>query len=442
MHQRLFQGHFPASSEPDRTPFHRRTLLDGMNTFHGVSAIVCLWCCLSSSGTEMPSAPTTYYVATDSAVLRAGPGRHFYATNQIPQNTRLECYQITTDNWVATRPVNSSFSLVARKDVLITDNSRVGQTASANAKAWIGSRLTEAINLRSVVQLKKGERLAIRGVRSVVLHQGGKSETMYEIAPPNGEFRWIHKSDLRSRHASGLQQAQYVRQSSSIGDSFVARTTYHRERPHHQPRSNQLDHPSWPSKTSPSVVPVSGQDKIDALVIQLTSTIAHPLEQWTFDTLQNEATKLAKTGKSIVIRARAHKLLKRIDSFSSLQQGLDSNPLHVQRKRNGTWSTNEHPQTPVGTGVRQTAFNPVAEEQYGWLLPTVSRVDAPRRIPPFVLKDDLGKITAFVTPSPGLNLYRYKKQRVRIRGKQEFLHHSQMPHVTATRVIQSSHSQH
>ena len=95
----------------------------------------------------------------------------------------------------------------------------------------------------------------------------------------------------------------------------------------------------------------------------------------------------------------------------------------------------------MGTGVRQPVASRTAGEQNGWLLPTVSKVDAQKRIPPYVLKNDLGKITAFVTPSPGLNLHRYSKQRVRIRGKREFLKHSQVPHVTATRVIQSTRRQ-
>ena len=423
MHQRLLPSTLRRSTKPCRT------------LFHGVIATVCLWCCLTSAGRDLTSTPQIDFVATNSAVLRAGPGKHFYATNRIPRNTRLECYQSSADDWVAVRPVKSSFSLVARKDIIVADDQRVGQTSSANAKCWIGSRLMGTFNLHSALQLNQGERLLIRGVRSVVLQHGAQSQTMYEIAPPNGEFRWIHKSNLRSGHFGRLPQAQQNKSSSDLGDSFVARSAYHRPVPN--PNAELLS----PVAMSQATGPANEQAAIDGLVLQLTSTIVQPMEQWTFDTLHQEAANLAKRGKSIVIRARAHKLLTRIDRLSSLKQNSLSNPLRIQRQGSRRLSSSDSQQAPVGTGVRQPAVNRTTGEQNGWLLPTVSKVDAQRRIPPYVLKDDLGKIIAFVTPAPGLNLHRYNKQRVRIRGKREFLKHSQVPHLTATRVIQANRSQ-
>ena len=423
MHQRLLPNRLRHSAQPVCT------------LFHGASVALCLWCCLASTGRELSSKPKIDFVATGSAVLRAGPGKHFYATNRIPRNTRLECYQKASEDWVAVRPVESSFSLVAKEDIVVTDDHRVGQTSSANVKCWIGSRLMGTFNLQSVVQLKQGERLLIRGVRTVTLHHGIPSQTMYEIAPPSGEFRWIHKSNLRSEHSGRLSRAEHSKPVSGLADSFVARSTYHR--PITNPNAQILS----PAATSQAADTNNGQATINGLVLQLTSTIAQPMEQWTFDTLHHEAARLAKYGKNIVTRARAHKLLTRIDRLSSLKKEALSNPLRIQYKRSNESSIYDGQQGPVGTGVRQPGASRTAGEQNGWLLPTVSKVDAQKRIPPYVLKNDLGKITAFVTPSPGLNLHRYSKQRVRIRGKREFLRHSQVPHVTATRVIQSTHRQ-
>ena len=423
MHQRLLPNRLRRPAKPVRI------------LFHGATVALCLWSCLASAGRELTSKPKIGLVATGSAVLRAGPGKHFYATNRIPRNTRLECYQKATENWVAVRPVESSFSLVAKKDMVVTDDHRIGQISSANAKCWIGSRLMGTFNLHSVVQLDQGERLLIRGVRTVTLHHGAPSQTMYEIAPPNGEFRWVHKSNLRSGHFGRLPRAQQSKPGTGLGDSFVARSTYHR--PVTNPNAELLS----PVATSQTAGRNNGPAAINGLVLQLTSTIAQPMEQWTFDTLHHETAELAKYGKNIVIRARAHKLLARIDRLSSLKKEALSNPLRIQYKRSNQSSINDYQQGPVGTGVRQPVASRTAGEQNGWLLPTVSKVDAQKRIPPYVLKNDLGKITAFVTPSPGLNLHRYSKQRVRIRGKREFLKHSQVPHVTATRVIQSTRRQ-
>ncbi|MBB75372.1 MAG: hypothetical protein CMJ75_12765 [Planctomycetaceae bacterium] len=311
----------------------------------------------------------------------------------------------------------------------------MGQASSANAKCWIGSRLMGTFNLHSTVQLNRGERLLIRGERSVKLQHGVQSQIMYEIAPPNGEFRWIHKSYLRSGHLDHYPHTQQSKSSSGFGDTFVARSAYHRPVP--SSRAESLS----PAATSQVIDPTNGHKAIDDLVLQLTSTIAQPIEQWTFDTLHQAATKLAKRGKNIVIRARAHKLLTRIDRFSSLKQESLSNRLPILHKQGSRSNIGDDGQAPVGTGVRQLDRSHTTREQDGWLLSTVSKVDSQKRIPPYVLKDDLGKITAFVTPAPGLNLYRYSKKRVRLRGKQELLKWSRVPHLTATRVIQTNRSQ-
>jgi hypothetical protein len=76
----------------------------------------------------------------------------------------------------------------------------------------------------------------------------------------------------------------------------------------------------------------------------------------------------------------------------------------------------------------------------GRLMPLVSRKGGPaagrQYVPPYVLTDEQGNITQFVTPAPGMNLHRYVNQEIGVFGQRRSLDHLQQPHVTASRVVQ------
>ena len=91
----------------------------------------------------------------------------------------------------------------------------------------------------------------------------------------------------------------------------------------------------------------------------------------------------------------------------------------------------------VGAGVSQASADsndsPYAAE--GWLMPVHS---TKRVAPPFAVLDDEGRVRAYVTPAPGLNLRRYTKKYVGLIGPQRYVSTLHAPHVTAERVIKQN----
>ena len=58
-----------------------------------------------------------------------------------------------------------------------------------------------------------------------------------------------------------------------------------------------------------------------------------------------------------------------------------------------------------------------------------------RVAPPFALLDDDGRVQAYVTPAPGLNLRRYTKKYVGIVGEKAYVASLRATHVSAQRVV-------
>ena len=424
MHFRPFQDVAPFAGTWPRCVLAIATMVFG-----------CLWQYGYCDDVKLSSSPQIRFVAIDSAEIRAGPGTNFYPTNRLTRGTRLECYHATEDDWVAIRPPNSSFSVVAQHDLELTKAPQIGRVTSATGRSWIGSRLMGAFDLRSSVQLKVGELVTVRGLRRVQLHHTGAAQTMYEIAPPSGEFRWIRRSDLHTEPTQSVQQAHYMQSGLAGSDSFVARRGVHR-----QTRRNGLGVERNPNRLSRSITSletfrVPGHDAVDELTIELTSTITQPVKDWKLNSLQRQAANLAQSGETIVIRGRAHKFLTRIERFVSLQNSVLSDPHDSSHRRPDATVRSGNQSIAVGTGVRKARFPVPSKTHFGWLLPTVSVLKSQQRIPPYVLKDDLDKVIAFVTPLPGLNLHRYQKQRVQVFGEQGFLTQHQLPHLTAERVV-------
>jgi hypothetical protein len=99
-------------------------------------------------------------------------------------------------------------------------------------------------------------------------------------------------------------------------------------------------------------------------------------------------------------------------------------------------------QTVSALTTGETTVDAGAENGFagaGWLMPLVprSRMDRDARagVPPFALTDDEGNVLQLVTPSPGLNLRQYVRQRVGVQGHAAPLANLATPHLVAQRVV-------
>jgi uncharacterized protein YgiM (DUF1202 family) len=142
----------------------------------------------ASGRTAAESLPFTARVVTPRAAVRSGPGDNFYPTDTLAQGDMVEVHRTRADGWLGIRPPEGSFSWLfglhvnALKDGLAEVN-------KDDVASRIGSRLGDQRNSVQV-RLKKGETVEIIAEEMV----DGKK--WYKVAPPAGEFRWIHATNI------------------------------------------------------------------------------------------------------------------------------------------------------------------------------------------------------------------------------------------------------
>lgn len=137
--------------------------------------------------------PVNAYSQHETAPVRSGPGYKFYETQELQLGDTVEIYKTTSDGWCAIRPPEGSFSWVPSDALKNGKSESVARIIRPNIRTRVGSLLSDSRQVKYVT-LHKGE--AVR----VVGHSGDGSWA--KIAPPSGEFRWIHKKYLGSRKPS------------------------------------------------------------------------------------------------------------------------------------------------------------------------------------------------------------------------------------------------
>jgi hypothetical protein len=138
--------------------------------------------------------PYEAYIAADKTEVVAGPGHRFYATDRLARGTKIEIYREEPSGWLAIRPPEGSFSWVPGEFVERLDDAMLGRIKEP-AGAWIGTSVEHVNEHQQQVTLKTGELVQILTEKSVAAH-GGAQQTWLKIAPPAGEYRWVHLRDV------------------------------------------------------------------------------------------------------------------------------------------------------------------------------------------------------------------------------------------------------
>ena len=142
--------------------------------------------------------PFEAFVIPAEADVYCAPAEPRYATQTIPRGTKVEVYE-RRDEWFAIRPPSGSYSWVPAASLTMTDEPGVAAASTGGVSSWIGSSAERVKEHASSVQLKQGERVEVLGQKEVE-NADGEREVWLKIAPPAGEFRWIHVSQV-SREA-------------------------------------------------------------------------------------------------------------------------------------------------------------------------------------------------------------------------------------------------
>lgn len=149
--------------------------------------------------------PFEAFIVADEADIYSGPGRRFYTTQKLPRGTRIEVFRRDVAGWLAIRPPEESFSWVVADHVEVGDEPNLAIVVT-QTPSWIGTEIERVREHKHHLMLEPGEELSILGKRQVP-QEDGESQMWLKIAPPAGEFRWVHPRDISRSKPEELQAA-------------------------------------------------------------------------------------------------------------------------------------------------------------------------------------------------------------------------------------------
>lgn len=453
--------------------------------------IIVLFCtAFSIIGAPVASGATPFpyeaHVTADNIYLRSGPSGDYYPTSELSRGDRVEVYWQNEHGWLAVRPPKNSFSWLPSNALRLVEGEHLAEVVQAKVPARIGSFLSDHRNVAQV-QLAPGEMVEV-----LAIVKDGDNR-WYKISPPAGEFRWIRGSDIdrsplpqeQSEEEElillepiPLDNSNLLLESKESVETLTAATDQEKEnrliswtsrtgRSSVPPQSIKEPDPSdhhWrapgsvrtptdaavtsmnkgQAETSITGIPVANEPDFLAknasvveLEIALSKMVASPRTTWQLDPLRAHASHLATIAKTETERETALRLLERIAQFESIRQrsaniGIDPLTPTPAGSPPAIAATihNDVPGTLPGTLPSNTTPN---YDGSGWLMPVVTQR---QDVPQYALTDDYGRILKFVTATPGLNLRRYLRKQIAIRGTQRTVPQLYRPHLLAERVVE------
>lgn len=361
--------------------------------------------------------PYTVFTTFDETAVLSGPGEEFYATDLLPKGTPLEVHRRDPGGWLAVRPPERSFSWVPARKLLVAANNQSATVVGDDAVAWVGSRVETVEDHRWQVQLERGERVAILGHRALEDHRKGTVETWYQVAPPSGEFRWVHADDITRRsprrgvsgdsestplaaasastpidekapsgsnRPSPLAQAETTEDSPS-GDSVqLANLTSPRGgspteprsivpaqfraewSPRTAPRQARRADPSFvssePLPPAPTTSPATERE-LEDITVQLSMLASREPNLWNLAPLRARTETLIERGANPLERGKARLMLEKIEEFEELQQrhiraerGLAANSPASPAAQPSASPTGLASALPIGSGLSGLGF--------------------------------------------------------------------------------------
>jgi len=402
-------------------------------------------CAHAFASEEVLAEPKQAVVTSPGAAVRSGPGDSYYLTDTLPEETAVEVYRRRPDGWCAIRPPADSFSWVFAQHVKLVDDG-LAEIEKEDVAARVGSRLSSQ---RDVVQvrLRKGEKIAVLG------RDGRDGGEWYKIAPPAGEFRWVHAKDIgladevvRVDTDKNLGGVTTVAHEQPVDDRYKGVTAPPLAPVETVPVTGAVPTPmnQWaPAKAAPptaDITPIGPGAATSAnltaqlcdLELRLSRMVAEPPATWNITPLEQTAEQLLTRCDTVADREAVKSTLAKIDRFAGIQRRYSQPVSNIMPNPTamvgGMTATGVGP-APAATDPMTGAASPY--DAVGILRPVVSRRPG---APQFALVNAQGQVVTFVTPSPDVNLQPYVGQRIGVTGSRGYIPEFRRAHVTAGRV--------
>ncbi len=160
-------------------------------------AILTAWSATALGADE--GYPYEAFVCVDQAEVVAGPGHRYYTTERLSWGSKVEIYREELSGWLAIRPPEGSFSWVPSEFIERLDEVQAGSGEVGRVKqptgVWIGTATEHVGEHRQQITLKTGELVQIESEKTITANSGSERKWL-KIAPPAGEFRWVHLRDV------------------------------------------------------------------------------------------------------------------------------------------------------------------------------------------------------------------------------------------------------
>lgn len=394
--------------------------------------------------------PYVAYVVSDDVHVRSGPGKNYYPTDRLSKGDTVEIYRHDPGGWYAIRPPEGSFCWV-QAEALKPIGDRIAVVIKDRTPCFVGTRFSNVHDVHQV-RLDQGEEVEILDVKQI--GEGDNAQAWCHIAPPSGEFRWVHgkfvnrelppglSSDPRvTRRDADLEEIDNIR-DRDVRPAMAESGWRSKDRPAEgASESENVDRLSSSGKmwkpigttdrqtaddlaTKKPLTPDGEIDhfqaELNTIDLALSKVVAEDPATWEFTALRRKAEASLSRAGTALERGRVRLILNRISRFEDVKRRYD---------------LLNQPGGDAAIAVRRAPVLPVAEatryDGMGKLTPVVSqRVGAPR----YALVNENNEVVSFITPAPGTDLQPFVGMQVGVSGQRGYMPELKKPHVTAQRI--------
>jgi uncharacterized protein YgiM (DUF1202 family) len=422
----------------------------------------CLFVCSLVLAAEQEF-PYTAYIAGNEVVVRSGPARRFYATDRMRGGEEVEVYR-HENGWCAIRPPESSFSWV-KADELRIGTDGVALVTVDKASCRVGSNVGE---LRDVTQVKLDRGEEVEVLDAVRLGDGDAVEFWCKIAPPSGEFRWVHEDEIarepptpaEDRGEGGPQTARWgswVRSRRTDADERNAATESPADgyRPKFSARGSSgeialaggvrdASAKTGDSSTRGNTDSEAGSEsltglakELDAINLDLTKVVIDEPARWQLDEVRRRADGAFAQATTALERGKARLLLSRIESFEDIRRrslGLPSSTSAPPASTPAVTNLQSASAITLGVGPLTASTLPTDAGRFDGVGKLTRVVSQRPNAPQYALVNPQNDVVAFVSPAPGVNLQTFEGQYVGVTGQRGYMPELKKSHLTALRV--------
>lgn len=259
------------------------------------------------------------------------------------------------------------------------------------------------------------------------IENGGNN---YPTLAADPSSRW-QSTDPQSLN-SPMPKDNFNSQASSAGyrsDQASSYTTTSNWHGIQTPGNNVATASSSGPLTEPSdaSAPVNiSSPELQQIQVALSSEVAKPIEQWNLASFKSTIEERMQQSNDPLYRGEARLLIERIDAFIQVKNRSTHTVPAVNQVPTPSPLMPSNPETPL------MWINAGQYDASGWLVPVHATHTGQ---PEYAITDDRGNTIAYVTAPPGVNLRRYLRQPVGLKGRRGYLPELSANHIVVERAV-------